>query len=670
MASASSTIYPEDPTGSLVSNLITGEIQTLSPVTVSTTKFRLIMPTYAPFFVGSEVVQITDTAGVVTTLVSGKDYYPAYVFLSASRACAAPIAGGLVFLNNALVGALTLQYQTLGGNWTLDLNTLTEIVANATVNPIVVSWEEITDLPEIFPPIAHIWDVDDLVGADDIITAIDAITDAVLAGGQQGLAEHEANHNNPHVVTAAQVGAYTTTQSDANLAAAVSTLNTAIGTVQANLNAHEVNYLNPHQTTAAQVGLGNVQNYATAADSDAVAGTSTSLYMTPRGVLVAMNAGPSSALNIHELNYLNPHQVTAAQVGLNNVSNFGTATAAQTLTGTAANLFVTPSGLAYAISQGVQANLTTHTSNTSNPHQTTAAQVGLGNVQNYAVAQLADATAGTSNSLYMTPLLVATAINNIPSGPLTAHIQNTSNPHNTTAAQVGAYTTAQIDAQMATKLSTTAQAADSALFNGQSPSAFTTAVLTGTAANSTQFGGYTVAAFTTYVEGLTVTNSTQLNGLTLANLDARYVLPGKAAPQATLSGLASSTGTATNIWSVLGTITLPSSLTVPANQLPDMQWFVAGGDAQSGTESSLYYLRMGTRGGSTSTFTMAHKSLGDYDAGATFGYTVASGVLTVWMKSADSLANVSITDLHPGVATISNSSTVQTTAPTGIVYST
>ena len=670
MPSASSTIYPEDPTGSLVSNLVTGEVQTLSPVASTTDKFRLIMPIYSPFFVGSEVLTLTDVAGVVTTLVSGKDYYPAYVFLSASRACAKPIAGGLVFVNNGLVGTLALKYQTLGGNWTLDINTLTEIVANASVNPIVVSWEEVSDTPDIFPPIAHIWDVEDMVGADDIIAAIDNITSAVLQGGQQGLAEHEADHNNPHVVTAAQVGAYTTTQTNSLLASLQTTLQASITTVQANLNAHEVNYTNPHQTTAAQVGLGNVQNYPIAADADAVAGTSTQLYMTPRGVLVAMNAGPSSALNIHELNYLNPHQVTAAQVGLANVSNFGTATAAQTLAGTAANLFVTPSGLAYAISQGVQTNLTSHTSNTSNPHSVTATQVGLGNVQNYGIAAVADATAGTSNSLYMTPLLVATAINTIPSTPLTAHITNTSNPHNTTAAQVGAYTTAQIDSQMALKLNVTSQAADSALFNGQSPAAFTVAVLGGTAANATEFGGYTVAAFTTMVEGLTVANASAINGVTLAGLDSRYILPGKAAPQATLSGLASSGGSATNIWSELGTITLPASLTVVANQLPDMQWFVAGGDQQAGSQSSLYFLRMSTRGGSVSTFNMAHKSMGDYDAGATFGYTVASGVVTIWMKSADSLANVSVTDLHPGVAAISSTSTVVTTAPTGIVYAT
>ena len=45
-----------------------------------------------------------------------------------------------------------------------------------------------------------------------------------------------------------------------------------------------------------------------------------------------------------------------------------------------------------------------HASNRSNPHQTTAQQVGLGNVGNYSVATEAEAKQGTLNNKYMTPL--------------------------------------------------------------------------------------------------------------------------------------------------------------------------------------------------------------------------------------------------------------------------
>lgn len=55
------------------------------------------------------------------------------------------------------------------------------------------------------------------------------------------------------------------------------------------------------------------------------------------------------------------------------------------------------------------ASLAGHTGNTSNPHSTTAAQVGLGNVQNYGIATQAEAEACASDTKYMTPAKLAAA---------------------------------------------------------------------------------------------------------------------------------------------------------------------------------------------------------------------------------------------------------------------
>ena len=55
------------------------------------------------------------------------------------------------------------------------------------------------------------------------------------------------------------------------------------------------------------------------------------------------------------------------------------------------------------------ANNYVHPGNGTNPHGTTKEDVGLGSVKNYSVASLADAKAGTSNVLYMTPYLVKEA---------------------------------------------------------------------------------------------------------------------------------------------------------------------------------------------------------------------------------------------------------------------
>lgn len=161
-------------------------------------------------------------------------------------------------------------------------------------------------------------------------------------------------------------------------------------------------------------------------------------------------AAVAADLAAHKARTDNPHGTTKAQVGLGNVDNYATATQAQMNTGTATNLFTNPAVVATYVTQQAVNPLTTHIANTNNPHGTTKAQVGLGSVDNYATATQAEAEAGTVNNKFMTPLRVAQAITSLAGTMLNAHISNTNNPHSTTAAQVGAYTTAQTDTKVAT----------------------------------------------------------------------------------------------------------------------------------------------------------------------------------------------------------------------------
>lgn len=90
---------------------------------------------------------------------------------------------------------------------------------------------------------------------------------------------------------------------------------------------------------------------------------------------------------------------------------------------------------------GVQTNLTTHTSNKSNPHEVTKAQVGLGNVPNVATndqtptyssaTTLTTLTSGEKLSVSMGKIMKAIT-------DLISHIANKSNPHGVTYSQVGA----------------------------------------------------------------------------------------------------------------------------------------------------------------------------------------------------------------------------------------
>lgn len=75
-------------------------------------------------------------------------------------------------------------------------------------------------------------------------TWTDIATQVELDALTASLAAHVADVANPHAVTAAQVGAYTTVQTDAAIAA------------------HATRTDNPHAVTKAQVGLSNVENTA------------------------------------------------------------------------------------------------------------------------------------------------------------------------------------------------------------------------------------------------------------------------------------------------------------------------------------------------------------------------------------------------------------------------
>lgn len=84
---------------------------------------------------------------------------------------------------------------------------------------------------------------------------------------------------------------------------------------------------------------------------------------------------------------------------------------------------------------GAQNTISSHVANLSNPHQTTAAQVG-----SYTIAQV-DALI----SALQAAVDEATSGSSSLADSLASHLSNLSNPHQTTAAQVGAYTTAEVN---------------------------------------------------------------------------------------------------------------------------------------------------------------------------------------------------------------------------------
>lgn len=210
----------------------------------------------------------------------------------------------------------------------------------------------------------------------------------------------------------------------------------SLSTANSALSAHTGNFSNPHQTTKSQVGLGSVENYPVASQAEAVTGTANDRYMTPLRTKNAIDS-VTAVYAQHISRTDNPHSVTKAQVGLGSVENYAVATQAEAQAGVVNVKYMTPQRTKEAIDAMAGIALATHTARTDNPHAVTKSHVGLGSVQNYDIATKAEAEAGISNTKYMTPLRVREAVTSQVLTVVNTHATRTDNPHAVTKDQVG-----------------------------------------------------------------------------------------------------------------------------------------------------------------------------------------------------------------------------------------
>lgn len=233
------TPYEFDPQGTLPANRITGEQHIITAV--SHRDYHFIVPTYAPFFADGCVVSYKDIDNSVRILQEGLDFYFGFQFIAASRSCAKPIYGGISFLNLQIAGLITIEYQTVGGTWTVDPVKINEILSNLEVNPRVISWEQVAAVPTLFPVVDHEWNLQDLVGMSDVVDSIGSVITAI-----------------------------------------------------SEKPAEEPLFFEGMLATKETVGLGNVENFGIASDQQAADGTSITRYMTPRATRIAIDRVISS----------------------------------------------------------------------------------------------------------------------------------------------------------------------------------------------------------------------------------------------------------------------------------------------------------------------------------------------------------------------------------------
>lgn len=281
---------------------------------------------------------------------------------------------------------------------------------------------------------------------------------------------HINSKTNPHAVTATQVGL-------GNLSnfSIASIEEMRAGTVSRYVQASTLRtYINERiaALNKASVGLNNVENWGVGSLSQQRSGTASKYvsmevnkqYMDERiGALTKSSVGLSQLQNWNIASIAEMRAGTASKyvqasvnkqytderinaldkssVGLPSIYNWGVANITEMRSGTSARYVQADVSKQYLDERlnAVGGDVSGHVTNRANPHAVTAAQVGLSQLNNWAVGNLSEMRAGTgsryvqvsTNKAYMDERILAVT------GIINSHASNKSNPHSVTASQVG-----------------------------------------------------------------------------------------------------------------------------------------------------------------------------------------------------------------------------------------
>lgn len=397
--------YPFDKSGTSQTNKVIGEIHE-----INSNQERAFVPLSGPFYTATMVI---------TDMATGKPLVPVDDYVLVQPFQQAALRTGLdvqcvVWLKTKTPSRVMLQYQVVGGEYSWNIQALVQMINDIIIDDRAISWGSIIGKPSGYPPAPHIHDIGDTYGWEYVVYQLEGIRNAILIGD-------EASHDELRRQIQAIGGG----------------IELELTALEGRFQAHLTDFDNPHNTTKVHVGLGDVENFPIASITEAQAGTATNRYMTPQRTALLITRMLGDALDTHILDKNNPHNVTKGQVGLGNVQNYAVASSAEAGAGAVNDKYMTPALTKSAVMTLVGDGLNAHLTNMANPHQTTATQVGLGLVENYAVASTVEAQAGTVTNKYMTPLRVKEAIAALVGNTMNAHISATNNPHGTTKTHVG-----------------------------------------------------------------------------------------------------------------------------------------------------------------------------------------------------------------------------------------
>jgi hypothetical protein len=170
--------YAFDPTGRASENLVQKELHTLTEVNAA--PYRILIPSFAPFYSYNLKLEHVDLQGVVHELNEGVDYYLALPYMDATRTTGKSVFGGLPIINNLTNGAIQVTYQTVGSPWCADIPYVYARLVEQVYNPRMTWWDTLSNVQDVFPPIAHDHALDDTASVDILLSHLTSIRDAIL----------------------------------------------------------------------------------------------------------------------------------------------------------------------------------------------------------------------------------------------------------------------------------------------------------------------------------------------------------------------------------------------------------------------------------------------------------------------------------------------------------
>lgn len=174
-----SVTYPLDISGVNPSNLVSGELHT-----VSGSQFRdyfFIIPQFAPIFTDNFSASITSN-GVTRPLVEHIDFSFCLSYVTGTRTTGKAMYGGITLHNLEMDGIITINgYQTIGGDQVADRLHILNYLAEKAYNPRTTVWDIVTNVPNAFPPVPHYQDYDDFKGQEAVVEKLEAIRVAIAS---------------------------------------------------------------------------------------------------------------------------------------------------------------------------------------------------------------------------------------------------------------------------------------------------------------------------------------------------------------------------------------------------------------------------------------------------------------------------------------------------------